>query len=176
MTQYIGEITGAFGATIKHAFAKRDTVLYPEVKPDIPGRWRGRLILTHTPDGEERCVACYLCSSVCPAQAITIQGTERAEDERRYPKSFEIDFSRCIFCGMCEEACPTRAIQSTNDFEMGSYSREKLVYKKDDLLVKGTGKYPDFNYFEHAGVPIKGKAVGEGDNERAPVDVYSILP
>ena len=55
ITQYIGEITGAFSATIKHAFAKRDTVLYPEVKPDIPGRWRGRIILTKTPKGE-RCV------------------------------------------------------------------------------------------------------------------------
>ena len=83
ITQYIGEITGAFSATIKHAFAKRDTVLYPEVKPDIPGRWRGRIILTKTPKGEERCVACYLCSSVCPAHAITIQGAEREEDERK---------------------------------------------------------------------------------------------
>lgn len=104
------EVTGAFGATIKHAWAPRDTVCYPEVKPDLPERWRGRIVLTKDPQGEERCVACYLCSSVCPSNAITIQGSER-DDERRYAKTFELDFSRCIFCGMCEEACPTLSIQ-----------------------------------------------------------------
>ena len=176
ITQYIGEITGAFSATIKHAFAKRDTVLYPEVKPDIPGRWRGRIILTKTPKGEERCVACYLCSSVCPAHAITIQGAEREEDERRYAKSFEINFARCIFCGMCEEACPTRAIQTTNDFEMGEKNRDSLTYDKKALSVDGVGKYPDFDYFEHTGVPIKCKEVGDNFYENKTVDVYSILP
>ncbi|HTZ39023.1 MAG TPA: NADH-quinone oxidoreductase subunit I, partial [Syntrophales bacterium] len=49
-----------------HALRKRETVLYPEVKPPIPPRWRGRIILSRDPDGGERCVACYLCAVVCP--------------------------------------------------------------------------------------------------------------
>lgn len=173
--QILQEVTGAFASTIKHVWAPRDTVCYPEVKPDLPERWRGRIVLTRDPDGDERCVACYLCSSVCPANAITIQGAER-EDERRYAKTFELDFSRCIFCGMCEEACPTLSIQCTTDFEMGKYSRDKLLYEKEDLLIDGTGKHPDFNYYKQAGVAITGKAIGDGENEKPPIDVYSLLP
>ncbi|MFP8966813.1 NADH-quinone oxidoreductase subunit NuoI [Pokkaliibacter sp. CJK22405] len=176
MKHWVGEITGAFKTTLKHAFEERDTVCYPAEKPDLPERWRGRLILTVTPEGEERCVACYLCSSVCPSNAITIQGAEREDDERRYAEKFEIDFTRCIFCGMCEEACPTRAIQTTNDFEMGASSRAELVYDKSRLLENHTGKYPEFDYFKNAGVPIRGKDVGEGANEKPPVDVYTLLP
>jgi NADH-quinone oxidoreductase subunit I len=89
-----------------HMFHKRETILYPEVKPDPPPRWRGRIILSRDPDGAERCVACNLCAVACPVDCISLQA---AEDEhgRRYPEFFRINFSRCIFCGFCEEACPT---------------------------------------------------------------------
>jgi NADH-quinone oxidoreductase subunit I len=161
--------------TLKHAWAPRETISYPEVKRSLPPRWRGRIVLTRDPDGEERCVACYLCSAVCPVDCITLQGTE-AEDERRYPQSFQIDFSRCIFCGMCEEACPTLAIQLTNDFEMSEYHHGDLVYQKEDLLIDGPGKHPHYNFYRHAGVPIRGKAIGKGLKEAPPIDPYSNLP
>ena len=95
---------------------------------------------------------------------------------RRYPKFFRINFSRCIFCGFCEEACPTYAIQLTPDFEMCEYDRNNLVYEMKDLLIKGPGKYPDYNFFRVAGVAIKGKDKGEAQNELPPVDVRSLLP
>ncbi len=41
-----------------HAWRKRDTILYPEQMPYVPPRYRGRIVLTRDPDGEERCVAC----------------------------------------------------------------------------------------------------------------------
>ena len=47
-------------------FRKRVTIQYPEEKPYIPPRWRGRIILSRDPDGQERCVACYLCAVACP--------------------------------------------------------------------------------------------------------------
>ena len=53
-----------------HTFRKRETVLYPEQKPYLPPRWRGRIILSRDPDGGERCVACYLCSAVCPVRRL----------------------------------------------------------------------------------------------------------
>ena len=43
-----------------HMFRRRVTIQYPDEKPVIPPRWRGRNILSRDPDGEERCVACYL--------------------------------------------------------------------------------------------------------------------
>ena len=158
-----------------HAFRRRETVLYPEVKPYIPPRWRGRIILSRDPDGAERCVACYLCAVACPVACIALQATED-EYGRRYPSFFRINFSRCIFCGFCEEACPTYAIQLTSDFEMGEYRRENLVYEKEDLLISGPGKYPDYNFYKVAGVAIGGKGKGEAEGEAPPVDVKSLLP
>jgi len=160
---------------LKHAFRKRETILYPEEKPYLPPRWRGRIILSRDQDGSERCVACYLCSVACPVDCISLQATED-EHGRRYPQFFRINFSRCIFCGFCEEACPTYAIQLTPDFEMCEYDRRNLVYEKEDLLINGPGKYPDYDFWKVAGVAIGGKGKGEAENEKPPVDVRTLLP
>ena len=158
-----------------HMFHKRVTVEYPDVKVALPPRWRGRIILSRAPDGEERCVACYLCAAACPVDCIALQATEDAHG-RRYPEFFRINFSRCIFCGYCEEACPTYAIQLTPDFEMCEYHRPSLVYEKDDLLIAGPGKYHDYNFYRVCGLAIAGKDKGEAENELPPVDPKSLLP
>lgn len=159
----------------KHSFRKRETVLFPEEKPNRPPRWRGRIILSRDPDGQERCVACYLCAAACPVDCIALQATQD-EHGRRYPAFFRINFSRCIFCGFCEEACPTYAIQLTNDFEMGEYYRPNFVYEKEHLLINGPGKYHDYNFYRVAGISIGGKGKGESENESLPVDIYSLKP
>jgi NADH-quinone oxidoreductase subunit I len=158
-----------------HAFAPRRTVLYPEDKPTLPPRWRGRIILTRDPDGRERCVACYLCAAACPVDCISLQATQD-EHGRRYPAFFRINFSRCIFCGYCEEACPTYAIQLSPDFEMSEWKRESLVYEKEDLLVSGTGKYHDYDFYQVSGVDVGEKGRGEGEGEEKPIDVKGLLP
>jgi NADH-quinone oxidoreductase subunit I len=163
------------GDILVHTFRRRVTIQYPEEKPRIPPRWRGRIILSRDPDGEERCVACYLCAVACPVDCIALQATED-DKGRRYPEFFRINFSRCIFCGFCEEACPTYAIQLTPDFEMCEYDRNNLVYEKEHLTISGTGKYPDYNFYRVAGLAIGGKDKGEAENEAPPVDVKSLLP
>src|SRR5512137_2770136 len=160
---------------LRTTFRKRATLKYPEERPPVPPRWRGRIILSRDPKGNERCVACNLCAVACPVGCISLQAAEDAQG-RRYPFFFRINFSRCIFCGYCEEACPTYAIQLTTDFEMGEYVRQNLVYEKDDLLISGTGKYHDYNFYRHAGLAITGKAKGEAVDERPPVDVKELLP
>ncbi len=159
----------------KHAFRKRQTIPYPDKRPEIPSRWRGRIILSRDPDGRERCVACYLCAAACPTDCIALQASED-EHGRRYPSFFRINFSRCIFCGFCEEACPTYAIQLTNDFEMSEYRRQDLVYEKEDLLIEGCGKMPKYNYYRIAGVATQSKDKGEAYNEESPVDLKSLCP
>lgn len=160
---------------LTHLFRPRVTVSYPEKRRYIPPRFRGRIILSRDPDGGERCVACYLCAVACPVDCIALQATED-ESGRRYPAWFRINFSRCIFCGFCEEACPTYAIQLTPDFEMSEYYRPNLVYEKEDLLISGPGKYPDYNFWLHAGVAIEGKDKGQAVDELPPVDVKDLLP
>lgn len=158
-----------------HLFRKKETIQYPEQKYYLPPRWRGRIVLTRDPDGEERCVACYLCAVACPVDCIALQATED-ETGRRYPEFFRINFSRCIFCGYCEEACPTYAIQLTPDFEMSEYRRENMVYEKEDLMIDGPGKYHDYNFYRVAGLAIGGKGKGEAENEEAPTDIHTLMP
>ena len=161
----------------KRTFTTPVTVQYPEERPYLPPRWRGRIVLTRDPDGEERCVACYLCSAACPVDCIALQATEDpASSDRRYPEFFRINFSRCIYCGYCEEACPTYAIQLVPDFEQSEYARRNMVYEKEDLLISGQGKYPGYNFYRVSGVRIAGKEKGEAEHERPPVDIRSLLP
>src|SRR5947199_9418457 len=94
----------------RHTFRRRVTIQYPEEKPYLPPRYKGRIILTRDPDGGERCVACNLCAVACPVDCIALQATED-EQGRRYPEFFRINFSRCIFGGFCQVACLTDAIQ-----------------------------------------------------------------
>ncbi len=158
-----------------HLWAKRETVQYPEEMPYLAPRYRGRIVLTRDPDGDERCVACNLCAVACPVDCIALQKGEQ-KDGRWYPETFRINFSRCIFCGLCEEACPTYAIQLTPDFEMAEYDRQNLVYEKEHLLIDGVGKYPGYNFYQVAGKKIAGKDKGEAENEAPPIDVRSLLP
>ncbi|KOR32135.1 NADH dehydrogenase [Achromatium sp. WMS3] len=158
-----------------HSIRPRSTILYPEEKVYLPPRYRGRIVLTRDPDGEERCVACNLCAVACPVGCISLQKAEQ-EDGRWYAEFFRINFSRCIFCGMCEEACPTLAIQLTPDFEMCEYQRQNLVYEKEHLLISGVGKYPEYNFYRVSGTSLWNKPKGAANNEAPPINVRGLMP
>src|SRR5215469_605493 len=147
----IGAILRGLSITFGFMFRRRPTIQYPSVKKQHAPRFHGLHELRRYADGKERCIGCELCSSVCPANAITVIGAENAPSDRRSPGErfaavYEIDELRCIFCGMCEEACPTDAIVLTPRFEMSDYRRGALIYSKDRLLVPaeaGIGPAPD---------------------------------
>jgi NADH-quinone oxidoreductase subunit I len=167
-------ITG-FATTFKHLFRKPITEEYPEYKRPLPARSRARIILTRDPDGAERCVACYLCSAVCPVSCISMQSVEK-EGGRRYAEWFRINFARCIYCGLCEEACPTSAIQLTPQFEHCKNDILAFVYEKKDLLVDHQGKDKEYNFYKYAGVATEVGKKGEHIKEQKPVNLKRNLP
>ena len=73
--------------------------------PYLPPRYRGRIILSRDPDGEERCVACYLCAVACPVDCIALQATED-ENGRRYPEFFRINFSAASSAASARRPAP----------------------------------------------------------------------
>ena len=164
-----------FATTARHLARRPITESYPEFKRPLPERSRARIVLTRDPDGRERCVACYLCSAVCPVSCISMQSAEQP-DGRRYARWFRINFGRCIYCGLCEEACPTSAIQLTPDFENCRRDILEMVFEKEDLLVDHGGKDRDYNFYRHAGVV--GRMGGKGDHQGVapPVNVKSNMP
>ena len=164
-----------FAVTLRHLFRRPITEEYPEYKRPLPARSRARIVLTRDPDGMERCVACYLCSAVCPVSCISMQSTE-GTDERRYAAWFRINFARCIYCGLCEEACPTSAIQLTPAYEFSRRDILSMVAEKEDLLVDHTGKDPEYNFYRYAGIVTAQGGKGEHIKENRPVNVKSNLP
>ncbi len=168
-------LAAGFAITFLHLFRKPITEQYPEYKRPLPARSRARIILTRDPDGEERCVSCYLCSAVCPVTCISMEGAEKP-DGRRYATWFRINFARCIYCGLCEEACPTSAIQLTPDFEFCKKGIMNFVYEKEDLLVDHQGKDKDYNYYRYAGITTREGGKGEHIGEEKPVDVRRNIP
>jgi NADH-quinone oxidoreductase subunit I len=170
----VAGLFNGFSIVLRHLFRRPITEQYPEYKRPLPERTRARIILTRDPDGEERCVSCYLCAAACPVSCISMEGEERA-DGRRWARWFRINFARCIYCGLCEEACPTLAIQLTPFFEFCEKDLLTMVAEKPDLLVDHGGKNPDYNFYRHAGVTMVGDK-GTHINEAKPVNLKGNLP
>ena len=178
---FLPQIVGGLKVTLSNMLRKKVTREYPDVLPPIPPGYRGMPTLVKDPDGREKCVSCQLCEFVCPPKAIRItpgsipEGSANEHIEKA-PQEFEIDMLRCIYCGMCEEACPTSAIQLTPDVEMCEYHRQDLVYEKEDLLISGPGKNPDYNFYRVSGMAIAGKPKGAAQSEAEPINVKGLLP
>ncbi|OGU57715.1 MAG: NADH-quinone oxidoreductase subunit I [Ignavibacteria bacterium GWF2_33_9] len=129
---YIPEIAKGLASTFGAMFKPKFTRSYPEEKMIPSPSYRGRPVLVLEEDGG-RCVACGLCSRVCPALAIEVQPDETDKEKERFPKLFEINMLRCIFCGFCEEVCPEEAIVMSVDYELVFTSQEDAILPKDKL-------------------------------------------
>lgn len=107
-------LLGAF-TVFKHSFKRRITEEYPEQKPNLPQRFRGKHVWKY-----ENCCVCKTCERVCPANAISVEKNEKGI-------TFNIDLKRCIFCGNCMYYCPKKAINMTNNFELATDNKENLI-------------------------------------------------
>lgn len=131
---YLPEIARGLGLTLRRMFKPKMTRQYPEERWEPTGSYRGRPVLVEE-EGTERCVACGLCSRVCPALAIEVQAAETDLNKERFPAKFEINMLRCIYCGFCEEVCPEEAIVMSKDYELVFASQEEAIMDKPRLLT-----------------------------------------
>jgi len=134
---YLPALLAGLTTTVKHLFSRKITQEFPEVRPHLPANYRGVHRLNRDEQGRVKCVACYMCSTACPAHCIDIVAAPAPtewKDREKYPETFVIDELRCIYCGMCEQACPVDAIELTTLFDLTGLSREEMMFDKEKLL------------------------------------------
>jgi len=155
---YLPAIFEGVKTTVRHMFSKPITQEFPEERPHMPLNYRGVHRLNRDEQGRVKCVACYMCSTACPAHCIDIVAAPAPgewKDREKYPETFVIDELRCIYCGMCEQACPVDAIELTTFCDLTGLSREEMMYDKEKLLsVFDETTKPDRPYFN----PIRTRA------------------
>ncbi len=146
---YLPAIFAGFKITLRHFFgnllSKKElkSKSYPEELPsDITPRYRGLHRLTQRDDGSVRCVACFMCSTACPAECIFIEAREREDGvDEKEPKLFNIDMLECVYCGSCVEACPCDAIRMDSGiFSLIGEKREDFVRTKEVMLATPKAK------------------------------------
>ncbi len=147
-TFYLPQIAKGLGTTMKHMFrvltGNHSVIQYPEQRrEDLPleeggiykKTYRGIHRLNKDEEGRVKCVACFMCSTACPAKCIHIEAGESPwQDREKYPIKFDIDELRCIYCGMCEEACPVDAIELTSLYDIVGLTRSEMIFDKEKLL------------------------------------------
>jgi NADH-quinone oxidoreductase subunit I len=139
---YFPGIAQGLATTLRHVKStlagKELTQQFPEVRPQLAANYRGVHRLNRDEEGRVKCVACYMCSTACPAHCIDIVAApapkEWAPEREKYPEVFVIDELRCIYCGMCEQACPCDAIELTTLCDLTGLSREEMMFDKEKLL------------------------------------------
>jgi NADH-quinone oxidoreductase subunit I len=110
--------------TERYQWKKKFTMQYPEELPDIPPRFRGRLIVDMP-----LCISCKLCEIACPTNVITV--IKNPDKTKKEPLEFTIDHGRCSFCGFCVDACPTDCILHHEEYELAAYSYDDLYHHKE---------------------------------------------
>lgn len=179
----------AFGVTIRHLVAnlfKGDspTISYPEERRPYSERFRGTHVLTVREDGSLKCVACYMCATVCPAECIFIEAGEHPNPEiEKFPKRFDIDMLRCIYCGFCVDACPEEAIIMSREHHQVAGDRSETVYPIEMLMERpgieanGLGYRPNVPFIE-ARLYNRSKEscdIPSGTEERHPSVLYESM-
>jgi len=69
-------IVKGMSLTLRRFFEPKVTVMYPEVRLDVPGKFRGRLQLLYDEWGTLKCETCFQCAQACPIECIDMGGVD----------------------------------------------------------------------------------------------------
>jgi ferredoxin len=71
----IGVVKG-MALTLHKFFEPKATIKYPEVRVDVPHKFRGRLQLLYDEYGTLKCETCFQCAQACPIECIDMGGMD----------------------------------------------------------------------------------------------------
>ncbi len=104
----------AIGEAFKQAIKPdRITIEYPRERRRYPECFRGFIVFD-----KEKCISCFRCAQICPANAIQMEYYENA-----YPS---VDYTKCIFCHFCIDSCPTGAINTSKVHDVAFKSLDEM--------------------------------------------------
>jgi NADH:ubiquinone oxidoreductase subunit E len=67
-------IAKGMALTLRRFFEPKATIQYPETRPDVAVRFRGRLQLLYDEFGNIKCETCFQCAQACPVECIDMGG------------------------------------------------------------------------------------------------------
>jgi NADH-quinone oxidoreductase subunit I len=117
------------GVTLMHCFRRPITLQYPEHRPDISLRFRGRLVLPVDPaTGDNRCTACMMCVKACPNHSLDVEKLV-GEDGKPRPKAskYIYNMGSCMYCNLCVESCAFAAIVMSDEYENATQDKASLT-------------------------------------------------
>jgi formate hydrogenlyase subunit 6/NADH:ubiquinone oxidoreductase subunit I len=105
-----------FLEAFKNLFKKPSTIAYPASKREIQKSYGGMINFDQT-----KCIGCQLCVKNCPTSAVAIP--------KLADKLFgcKLNLANCIFCFQCVKVCPKKAMSVTDNFELASVDKSKLI-------------------------------------------------
>ena len=99
------------------------TTHYPRERKRQPACFRGYMLFD-----PERCISCFQCSFICPANAIWMK---EAPSGRYYPT---VDYGKCIFCHFCVDSCPGSALRTTKIHDVAYRTMDEMVTFTEQLV------------------------------------------
>ena len=69
-------IAKGMALTLRRFFEPKAPIMYPEVRLDVPHKFRGRLQLLYDEWGTLKCETCFQCAQACPIECIDMGGID----------------------------------------------------------------------------------------------------
>jgi len=114
------------------------TTQYPRERRKWPDCFRGYILFD-----PERCISCFECSFVCPANAIWMK---KAKSGRYYPT---LDYGKCIFCHFCVDSCPGGALRTTKIHDVSYTNMDEMFTDTEEMIAPPAIIREDEGYVEY---------------------------
>ena len=127
-------LLAGMAVTIRYFVKPVVTVQYPRQKIQMSPRYRGYPQFILDPDTQtHRCIACEMCSRICPSQLITVEGAKFPGEKQKRGTKYIHEHYYCSLCGLCVEVCPTTALEFSKVYQLVGLSRQDAVL--DHLIL-----------------------------------------